>query len=151
MVVVPDTKNAPKWAHFLCVLCCGRGGRWWWSQTRKTRPNRRVFHVFCVVGGGGNPRRKKHAQMGAFFVCDGGGGAGTGTTMYCSQHSTERLHCICNNVATERARSSTVRIYYICIIGNGYTAFATSAIHTVSSALSHWPSYRHLLLAIGKH
>jgi hypothetical protein len=38
---------------------------------------------------------------------------GTGTTMYCSQRSTEPLQCICNNVATERAQSSTVRRYYI--------------------------------------
>ena len=32
----------------------------------------------------------------------------TGTTMVCSQRSTERLQCIRNNVATERAWSCTV-------------------------------------------
>jgi hypothetical protein len=65
--------------------------------------------------------------------------AGTGTTMYCSQRSTEPLQCICNNIATKRARSSTVRRYYIYIIENRYTAFAMSAIYTVSLALSHQP------------
>jgi len=43
--VVPDTKNAPVWAHFLCVSCCGR-----W------------------VGRGG-PRHRKRARLGAFSMC----------------------------------------------------------------------------------
>jgi len=78
-----------------------------------------------------------------------GGSTHTGTTMVCSQRSTECLHCICNNVATERARSSTVRIYYICIIENGYTAFARSALYTQNARHSAiGPSYRQQLLAI---
>ena len=73
----------------------------------------------------------------------------TGTTMVCSQRSTECLHCICNNIATEHARSSTVRIYYICIIDNGYTAFARSALYTQNARHSAiGPSYWQQLLAI---
>jgi len=80
--------------------------------------------------------------------------SGAGTTMYCSQHSTERLHCICNNVATEHAQSNTVTttvgIYYICIIENGYSVFARSAFYTQNARHSAiGPSYwQQLLLAI---
>jgi len=80
--------------------------------------------------------------------------AHTGTTLLSSQHGTELLHCICNNIATKCGQSSTVSstvgIYYICIIENRYSVFARSALYTQNAQHSAiGPSYRQqLLLAI---
>ena len=63
----------------------------------------------------------------------------TGTTMLCSQRSTERLQCIRNNVATERAVVYCERVTTIVSMRTDTPRLLEAPLHTESSALSHRP------------
>ena len=56
----------------------------------------------------------------------------TGTTLLSSQCSTEGLHCICNNIATEHGRSTIVWEYttFVLLRTDSISVFARSALYT---------------------